>query len=265
MSISPIFNQVDECTNYIVVGRDVTLKIEKEIELQRLLAVTYQQNDKLFDLAHLISYNIRSNTNNIAMIVNIIENIKDPDQKLSCFSLFKESINKLCATIEHLSEIITIQNDRNIEKKEINLKKVIENTKKALSKSIKGSELMVIDRIPEDLIVSAIPVYLDSILLNLFVNAIKYRVIGQRPILEIGYEINETYTIITFKDNGLGIDLKKYGHKLFGMYKTFHGNIDAKGIGLFIVKNQMEAMNGKIEVESEVGIGSVFKIYLNEK
>ena len=49
------------------------------------------------------------------------------------------------------------------------------------------------------------------------------------------------------------------------MYKTFHGNEDAKGIGLFITKNQLEAMNGKIEIESEVDQGSNFKIYLNEK
>ncbi|MDI5949619.1 ATP-binding protein [Flavobacterium sp. LB2P87] len=59
--------------------------------------------------------------------------------------------------------------------------------------------------------------------------------------------------------------MKKNKHKLFGMYKTFHGNEDAKGIGLFITKNQLEAMDGKIEVESEVGHGSNFKIYLNEK
>jgi signal transduction histidine kinase len=63
----------------------------------------------------------------------------------------------------------------------------------------------------------------------------------------------------------LGLNLEKDGHKLFGMYKTFHGNEDAKGIGLFLTKNQLEAMGGKIEVESEVGLGSNFKIYLNEK
>ena len=69
--------------------------------------------------------------------------------------------------------------------------------------------------------------------------------------------------MINFRDNGLGLDLKKNGHKIFGMYKTFHGNADPKGIGLFITKNQLEAMNGKIAMESEVGHGSNFKIYLN--
>lgn len=64
------------------------------------------------------------------------------------------------------------------------------------------------------------------------------------------------------KDDGLGIDLEKNGDKLFGMYKTFHGNKDAKGIGLFMTNNQVEAMHGKIEVESQIGIGTNFKIYL---
>jgi sensor histidine kinase regulating citrate/malate metabolism len=64
------------------------------------------------------------------------------------------------------------------------------------------------------------------------------------------------------EDNGLGIDLKRQGRKLFGMYKTFHDHPDSRGIGLFITKNQIEALGGKIEVESEEGIGTTFKVYL---
>ena len=164
-----------------------------------------------------------------------------------------------------MNEIITIQQKTNIEKTKINLKHEIEKTKMALSLVIKESKITITDTIPDDLIVTAIPAYLDSILLNLFTNAIKYKSPERKPTLKIGYEIIEGYTVLNFKDNGLGLDLKKNAHKLFGMYKTFHGNEDAKGIGLFITKNQLEAMNGKIEIESEVGQGSNFKIYLNEK
>ncbi|MBT8312250.1 MAG: ATP-binding protein, partial [Flavobacteriaceae bacterium] len=73
------------------------------------------------------------------------------------------------------------------------------------------------------------------------------------------------YTVLKITDNGLGIDLDKYGEKLYGMYKTFHDKPDARGIGLYITKNQIEAMNGKIAVESEVGKGTTFNIYFNEK
>jgi two-component system aerobic respiration control sensor histidine kinase ArcB len=67
------------------------------------------------------------------------------------------------------------------------------------------------------------------------------------------------------QDNGRGIDLSKYRDKLFGMYNTFHGNKDAKGLGLFIVKAQIEALKGEIEVKSEVGAGTSFMVYFADK
>lgn len=265
LSITPMFDNFGTCINFVGVGRDVTSRKQKKAELKRILEVTSQQNDKLHNFAHIVSHNIRSHTSNLAMIANAIENTENTTEKLSYFDLFKEGTEKLSETIEYLNEIITIQQKTNIENTKIRLKNEIEKTKKALSLMIKESQITITHTIPDELIVNAIPAYLDSILLNLFTNAIKYKSPEREAILEIGYEVNENFTIITFKDNGLGLNLKKNGHKIFGMYKTFHGNEDAKGIGLFITKNQLEAMDGKIEVESKLGLGSIFKVYLNEK
>jgi signal transduction histidine kinase len=244
------------------VGRNVTSRIEKELELKNLLDVTSSQNNKLYNFSHIVSHNIRSHASNLSMVVDVIENTDDITEKLSYFNLFREGTEKLSETIEYLNEIITIEQKTNIEKTAICLKDEIEKTKMALSVAIKESQIKITHTIPNNLIVHAIPAYLDSILLNLFTNAIKYRSTERKATLEIGYEINDNYTVINFKDNGLGLNLEKNGHKIFGMYKTFHGNEDAKGIGLFITKNQMDSMDGKIEVESEVDCGSNFKIYL---
>ena len=265
LNISTVFDSKNNFMNFVGVGRNVTSRIEKELELKRLLEVTSSQNSKLYNFTHIVSHNIRSHASNLSMVIDVIESTVDISEKLSYFDLFKEGTEKLSETIEYLNEIITIQQKTNIEKTKINLKHEIEKTKMALSLVIKESKITITDTIPDDLIVTAIPAYLDSILLNLFTNAIKYKSPERKPTLKIGYEIIEGYTVLNFKDNGLGLDLKKNAHKLFGMYKTFHGNEDAKGIGLFITKNQLEAMNGKIEIESEVGQGSNFKIYLNDK
>lgn len=264
-NITPVFDDRGDCIKFVCVGRDVTARVEKEIELKRILQVTSEQNNKLFNFAHIVSHNIRSHTSNLLMVLDVIENAENTADKLSYIEMFKEGTEKLSETIEYLNEIITIQKNTNIEKKNVFLCDAIEKTKIALQLSIKDSQIEIIHSIPANLTVSVIPAYLDSILLNLFTNAIKYRSCTRNPFLEIGYELSENYTVITFKDNGLGINLKKNGHKIFGMYKTFHGNDDARGIGLCITKNQIEAMKGKIEVESEEGIGSVFKIYLYEK
>ena len=265
LNITTAFDSQNNFINFIGVGRNVTPRIEKELELKRLLEVTSSQNNKLFNFTHIVSHNIRSHTSNLSMIVDVIENTDKVDDKLSYFDLFKEGTEKLSESIEYLNEIICIQEKTNIEKTKIFLKNEIEKTKKALSLVIKESQITITDTIPKDLTVTAIPAYLDSILLNLFTNAIKYKSPERNSTLEIGYEIIKDYLVINFKDNGLGLNLERNGHKIFGMYKTFHDNEDAKGIGLFITKNQLEAMNGKIEVESKVGEGSNFKIYLHEK
>jgi len=93
-------------------------------------------------------------------------------------------------------------------------------------------------------------------------NAIKYRSQSRAPRIRIKVSATKQYRVISFEDNGRGLDLEKHGGSLFGMYKTFHGNEDARGVGLFITKNQIEAMGGSIEVESEPEKGSVFRVYL---
>ncbi|MFA9192284.1 PAS domain S-box protein [Flavobacterium sp. FZUC8N2.13] len=260
LSITPVFDNEGNCTKFIGIERDVTLTIEKEIELKHILEVTSQQNDKLLNFAHIVSHNIRSHTSNLLMVLDVIENTNNTAEKLAFIEMFKEGTEKLSETIENLNEVITIQKSINIKKTTINLKSQIEKFTSPFKNKIEITE-----SIPADLVLNVIPAYLENILQNLLTNVVKYQSLERNPRLEISHEIQENFHIISFKDNGLGINIEKNKHKLFGMYKTFHGNEDAKGIGLFIVKNQIEAMKGKIEVESKEGLGSTFKLFFNEK
>lgn len=101
---------------------------------------------------------------------------------------------------------------------------------------------------------------MDSIILNLLTNAIKYRQDHIAPCIELNCYKKADKTIFEIKDNGKGINLEKHGAKLFGMYKTFHGNTDAEGVGLYITKYQVETLGGQIEVESEEMVGSTFTL-----
>ena len=106
--------------------------------------------------------------------------------------------------------------------------------------------------------------YLESILLNLLSNAIRYRAPNRIAQIHFRTEIKNNEIILIATDNGLGIDLKKYGHKLFGLNNTFHRHPDSKGVGLFMTKTQIEAVGGSINVESEVDKGSLVKIILKK-
>lgn len=264
LNITPVFDKQNNILYFIGVGRDVSIRQRKELELNKLLEVTTDQNNKLLNFAHIISHNIRSHTSNLAMVLEVMKGTDDVEEKLSYIDLFKEATDKLSETIEYLNEIITVQRSMDIKKTKVFLKDEIKKTKDSLNFIIKKNKITILDTIPDDLTLFVVPEYIESILLNLFTNAIRYKSPDRATTLEIDYEVTDQHTIINFKDNGLGIDLEKNGHKIFGMFKTFHGNSDARGIGLFITKNQIEAMKGKIEVESEVGVGSTFKIYLNE-
>ena len=104
------------------------------------------------------------------------------------------------------------------------------------------------------------PAYFESIFLNLITNAIRYKSPDRDPIITFGSYIDGHNKVITVEDNGLGIDLKRYGGRLFGMYEKFHANKNGTGMGLFIVKTQIEAMKGTITAESIVGKGTTFKV-----
>jgi signal transduction histidine kinase len=91
-------------------------------------------------------------------------------------------------------------------------------------------------------------------------NAIKYKSFERDPEVLIKTERVEDYLLLIVKDNGLGMDLKKES-KIFSMFKRLHDHVEGTGVGLYLVKRIIDNSGGKVEVESEVGIGSTFKIY----
>ena len=164
----------------------------------------------------------------------------------------------------HLNEVVAI-NTATLENLEpLNLSRYVEKAIANIWAMALKVDCLILNDIREDLQVKAIPAYLDSIILNLMTNAIKYRSQNKKPLIHLASEYRNDFVVLKIKDNGLGIDLKQHGSKLFGLYKTFHGNKDARGVGLFITKNQIEAMGGKVEVESEVEKGTTFKVFLNK-
>jgi signal transduction histidine kinase len=109
---------------------------------------------------------------------------------------------------------------------------------------------------------SIIKSYIHSIFLNLITNSIKYRHVNKELIINIKSEVANDKVIISIKDNGSGINLQEHGDKIFSLYKRFHANIEGKGLGLFLVKTQLESMGGSIHVKSEVNSGTEFIIEL---
>jgi PAS domain S-box-containing protein len=243
---------------------DITEQKQQEQRLRETLDVISGQNNRLLNFAYIVSHNLRTHASNFKMIMDVLAdpNITDEEKRELSGHLAKVS-DQLNDTINNLNEVVSIQTNTGIQTSELNLRTYVNRAMELLSSEISAHNVNIKNLIPADCTLIYNPAYLESIVLNLISNAIKYRSVTEKPEITLAhFKDGDSCQGFTIADNGIGIDLIKNGSDLFGMYKTFNGNRDAKGMGLFITKNQVEAMGGKIEVESSVGKGTTFKVFL---
>ncbi|GLB51151.1 hypothetical protein NBRC110019_01900 [Neptunitalea chrysea] len=248
------------------VSQITDLSVQKHAykRIESLLEITQNQNKRLLNFAHIVSHNLRSHSGNLSMLLDLMK-IEMPSQtKNDFFTMINQAVDNLGETIKHLNEVILLHTKQRDDIKKLNLKKFIDNALTSLKGQIIEHNVTIENEVKEDTYINYVPAYMDSILINLISNAIKYKEPSREPFIKIKVTKTDTHIILLVSDNGIGINLTSNKSKLFGMYKTFHPHPEAKGIGLFITKNQVEAMEGKIDVESTLGIGSTFKVYFKK-
>lgn len=238
-------------------------KIKKaEKKVKELLEVTKDQNDRLLNFAHIVSHNLRSHSGNLEMLLDLIE-VETPDIiDNELFPLLKEAVGHLDETVQNLNEVAILNTKTEHNLVNLNLNEFVTKAITSVNSIVMDQSVTIENNVDEKINVSAIPAYLDSIILNFLTNAIKYQSTDRFPEIKVNANRKNNFIVLSVEDNGLGIDLEAHGKKLFGMYKTFHKHKDSRGLGLFITKNQIEAMGGKVEVVSKVNHGTTFYIYL---
>lgn len=244
---------------------DISLQKQKEEEMIKTMEIIGKQNSRLLNFAHIVSHNLRSHSSNIEMLLNIIDGESDDAFVEESFKHLKTSSKALTQTIAHLKELVEIQSELSHKKENLNLNDFLGKTLDVLGEEIKSNKVLIKKKLNKSETILFNPAYLESILLNFTSNAIRYAHPERSPVICYTLKSENQQKVLEIKDNGLGINLEKHGEKLFGMYKTFHKHKDARGIGLFITKNQIEAMGGTVDVHSIVGEGTTFKIYFNEQ
>jgi signal transduction histidine kinase len=170
------------------------------------------------------------------------------------------SIIRFKATIQDLAEIVKIQKTFKEDAATVSFEEIIEDVKESIREMIVQTDAIIaVDT-------SAAPQVhisrnnLKSIIYNLISNAIKYRSLLRRPEIYLRTEKMDNFIVMTVTDNGLGMHVQDK-NKIFDMFKRLHDHVEGTGVGLYIVKKIIDNMGGRIEVESVVGEGSVFKVY----
>ncbi|OKS87330.1 sensor histidine kinase [Mucilaginibacter polytrichastri] len=239
---------------------DIHQRKTMEQERKKAMEVISGQNGRLLNFAHIVSHNLRSHTGNIQMLLDMINHETEEDEKQKMMQMLVINTSNLQQTLSHLNEVVDVHSKGEYSKKILNLHKEVYRMLEVLSQSLRQVNAIKIVEVDPDINIQYDPAYLESILLNLVTNCVKYRDTDRQLHIHIKAYKEGNIVVLEITDNGIGIDLKLHGHKLFGMYKTFHDNNDARGIGLFLVKNQVDAMGGKIEASSVLGQGTTFRI-----
>ena len=265
-SMLPVYNSDGELSHWVSIQRDITEEKKQEVEKEQLIRELTQNNKDLQQFSYITSHNLRAPLSNLTGLLNLIEDIpiEDPELK-EILDGFNKSTHLLNDTINDLVKVIIIKDNPSIEKEELMLKDIFEDVFSQLDFLIGLHKPIIKIDFDGVSFLNTNKSYLESILLNLLTNAIKYKSATRKLKINITANQMDDSVVLIFKDNGIGIDLERNRDKIFGLYQRFHDYPDSKGLGLYLVKSQVETMGGTIGIESTVNIGTTFTLTFKNK
>ena len=239
---------------------DRTKSMEADSKLNESLKLVMEQNKRLQNFSYIVSHNLRSHTSNIQSIAALMDAADSHEEKKQMIGMLRTVSSSLNETMTNLNEVVNIQSNLSSISETLNVRHYVEMALAVLSGQIGAKSAEIRVNVPKSAEIVFNPAYFESVMLNLISNAIRYSGNENVPEIDITWSEDENGNSLQISDNGIGIDLTKNADKLFGMYQTFSNNPESRGIGLFITKNQIEAMGGQIEVDSQPGAGTTFTI-----
>ncbi|RVU00149.1 PAS domain S-box protein [Mucilaginibacter limnophilus] len=252
----------DENIHAIVCNfRDITEKKQAQIERDKITVDLVQRNKDLEQFTYIVSHNLRAPVANISGLTSLLRDTDaaDPDQPATLEALAL-SVKNLDNVILDLNHVLQVSSEANDKIEEVSLPKLVEEIKLGIQSMIQKNEASIVYDFGAFEQLFTLKGYLHSIFQNLIVNSIKYRMPDIPPVITINSELKDGMVYIHFNDNGRGIDLCRYAHHLFGLYKRFDQSVEGKGMGLFMVKMQTERLGGNINAKSKINEGTTFTL-----
>jgi signal transduction histidine kinase len=237
--------------NSLVTEKTETLKTTNE-EL-------IKHNNELIQFSYTVSHNLRGPVARLLGLTQLLNNEKDPSLKEAMIEMIHKSGNELDTVIKDLNKVIDIRNELYKSKEIVDLETEWNICYGFLKENIKDAHDISCD-FEQAPALYGIKAYIQSILFNLLSNAIKYKSSNKILRVKALSWIDQGQIVIEIRDNGIGFDAAKYYDQVFKLFKRFHPHIEGRGIGLYLVKMQVEAMSGSIQVQSAIDEGTTFTL-----
>ncbi len=259
--LSPVKDGSNAIMGIVLSMRDITSTKLAELEREKMTSDIADRNKDLEQFAYIVSHNLRAPVANIMAIVDAVESCKlSPTERDEMLDGLSGSVQRLDGVIMDLNQILHTKSQLNEQKEKIYFSNLIDEIKVQVRPLVKKQNVKIVTNFNAADEIFTIKSYLYSIFYNLISNSIKFQKPGIVPVIEITSKKPGEKIVLTFKDNGLGIDLPKRKDHVFGLYKRFHTHVEGKGIGLYMCKVQVEALGGKINLKSKVNEGTTITI-----
>jgi len=269
-----------EINGLAFITRDVTELKLKELELRQMgislekqvadrsneLAIRNKElneiNSYLDSFVHGAAHDLRAPITQIKGMLNLFPKIKEEEKKGVVFQEISSCVKRLEKTLTGLIEMVDFQKNNNRISHNINLAKSFREVIEQLDYDIKNTKAEIAADIPETLTINFIQAYITSIFYNLMSNALKYRDYDKLLKIKVSVQQEGEFIVIKASDNGIGIDLNRYGHFLFQPFKRLTVEREGTGIGLSIINNVVRKNGGRIEVDSKLKKGTQFTVFI---
>lgn len=243
------------------IAKNITHKRKMDDDRNLQLANLTRVNNDLKHLTYTTSHDLRSPVNNLLSVFSILDHYQIEDkQVLELIEVLKQATENLKDTLNNYLEVLSNKDIMNVSVEQLDLKDNLNIVLHSLKALLRDSKVSL------DVDFSAMPVvnfnkaYLQSVLLNLVTNSIKYARPQVPPVITMEARIEDGVKQLIYTDNGMGFDMEKVKNRIFGFNQKFTDRSDSKGIGLYLVYNHITNLGGQIAVESKLNEGSKFII-----
>jgi PAS domain S-box-containing protein len=252
---------VDSQQVVFAIAKNITHKKEVEAQRNALIAQLGQLNQELKQLTFSTSHDLRAPVNNLLSAFDLLDADKIQDQEtLELIQVLRSSGKSLSTTLNKYVDILKERHEKAASVEPVHLGDVLNTVTRSIKTLIESAHASISSDFGAGDLVEFNRDYLQSIFLNFLTNSIKYARPEVYPSIHFSTKRIDGHIELTVEDNGLGMDLKKVGNRIFKLNQSFHGNPDSKGVGLYLVYHHVTALGGKIDVESEVNKGTRFRI-----
>jgi PAS domain S-box-containing protein len=276
----PLRSVQGEVTSIACVATEVTEQVLARRQVQRLneelqamnqeLRTTNQQlrrtNVDLDNFIYTASHDLKAPISNIEGLLQAVQRELPGAGRVGdvplMLGMMQSAVERFKRTIGHLTEVSRLQKEHEQPTTSVNLARIVREVSLDLAPQLAEVAAQLTVEIPEDLTLTFSEKNLRSVVYNLLSNALKYRHPSRVPAVRIEGYREAAENVLLVQDNGLGMNLAQSQRKLFVMFQRLHTHVEGSGVGLYMVKKMVENAGGRIEVQSEVGQGTTFNIYL---